>query len=113
MKKPSTPWTDDSGNFAGIIHQERNWTYVLFKGASHLVPQKVPGAALTFFREFVIGTNQTGFYSPSSGSVVGGEVSSLAGDFLPGNPGIVGGSIATTTTFTYPAATVSAWNAVV
>lgn len=113
MKKPSTPWTDDSGNFAGIVHQERNWTYVLFKGASHLVPQKVPAAALTFFREFVLGTNQTGFYSPSSGSVVGGEDSSLAGDFLPGNSGIFGGSISTTTTFTYPAATVSAWDAVV
>jgi carboxypeptidase D len=113
MKKPSTTWTDDSGNFAGIIHQERNWTYALFHGASHLVPQKVPEAAFTFFREFILGTNQTGFYSPESGSVVGGDDSALEGDFLPGNPGIFGGSISTTTTYTYPAATVTAWNAVV
>ena len=44
-RKPSTPWFDDSGNFAGIVHQERNLTFALFKGASHLVPQKVPAAA--------------------------------------------------------------------
>lgn len=25
-RPPSTPWFDDSGEFAGIVHQERNWT---------------------------------------------------------------------------------------
>ena len=43
-RKPSTPWTDDDGKFAGIVHQERNWTYALFYGAGHLVPTSVPGA---------------------------------------------------------------------
>lgn len=43
-RKPSTPWTDDAGNFAGIVHQERNWTYVLFAGAGHTVPLSKPAA---------------------------------------------------------------------
>ena len=32
-KHPNTPFTDDKGNFAGIIHQERNITYALFAGS--------------------------------------------------------------------------------
>jgi carboxypeptidase D len=43
-RKPSTPFSDDHGNFAGIVHQERGLTYALFHGASHQVPQSVPGA---------------------------------------------------------------------
>ena len=31
-KRPNTRFTDDKGNFAGIIHQERNITYALFAG---------------------------------------------------------------------------------
>ncbi|KAJ7479832.1 hypothetical protein FB451DRAFT_1239945 [Mycena latifolia] len=38
-RKPVTPFTDDRGNFAGIIHQERNLTYALFKGAGHFLPR--------------------------------------------------------------------------
>lgn len=41
-RRPSTPWYDDQGQFAGIVHQERNWTYVLVAGAGHLVPQDHP-----------------------------------------------------------------------
>lgn len=41
-RPPSTPWFDDEGAFAGVVHQERNWTYVLVKGAGHLVPQQQP-----------------------------------------------------------------------
>ena len=41
-RKPSTPWFNDDGGFAGIIHQERNLTYVLFNGAGHMVPQYQP-----------------------------------------------------------------------
>jgi carboxypeptidase D len=43
-RKPSTEWTTDDGKFAGIVHQERNWTYVLVYGAGHLVPQSNPAA---------------------------------------------------------------------
>ena len=112
-RKPSTPWTDDTGKFAGVVHQERNWTYVLFDGASHLVPQKIPAAAFVFLREFILGNNQTGLVTSSSTPAIGGEVSSLANGYLPGNSVVFGGSISTTTTFTYPAPTISAWNAFV
>ena len=33
--RPSTPFSDSDGNFAGIIHSERNVTYALFKDAGH------------------------------------------------------------------------------
>jgi len=111
-RKPSTPWTDDAGNFAGIVHQERNWTYVLFKGAGHLVPFSKPATAFTFFREFVLGCNETGLVTNSSGivSVVGGESSSLAGNFLPGGAEIYYGSATTQYTYIFPTATVAAWD---
>jgi carboxypeptidase C (cathepsin A) len=43
-RKPSTEWTTDDGKFAGVVHQERNWTYALVYGAGHLVPQYQPAA---------------------------------------------------------------------
>jgi carboxypeptidase D len=43
-RKPSTEWTTDDGKFAGIVHQERNWTYVLVYGAGHLIPEANPAA---------------------------------------------------------------------
>lgn len=59
--KPSTPWTDDDGNFAGIIHQERGWAYVLFRGAGHIVPQQKPAAVRIsyplFAHDFILTQN--------------------------------------------------------
>lgn len=43
-RKPGTPFQDDQGNFAGIVHQERGLTYALFQNAGHFVAQSVPGA---------------------------------------------------------------------
>jgi carboxypeptidase C (cathepsin A) len=43
-RKPATPWSDDSGKFTGIIHQERNVTYAFFPNAGHLVPRTQPEA---------------------------------------------------------------------
>ncbi len=43
-RKPSTPWYNESGSFAGIVHQERGWKYVLVNGAGHLVPTDAPNA---------------------------------------------------------------------
>lgn len=40
--KPSTPWYDDDGTFAGIIRQERGWTYALFDNAGHMIPLDQP-----------------------------------------------------------------------
>ncbi|KAF9269106.1 alpha/beta-hydrolase [Marasmius fiardii PR-910] len=109
-KKPSTPWYDDEGNFAGIVHQERGWTYGLFAGAGHLVPADKPSQALTFFREFVFGNNQTGLVQSGS-TVVGGEDPQLSNDILPGDPEIYYGSAATQGTYVFPTATRDAWNA--
>lgn len=93
------------------MHQERNWTYLLFKDAGHLVALDQPAHALTFLREFVLGDNQTGLVTTSGGraSVVGGAVSSLAVGVLPGQSGIFIGSGATQSTYTFPAATIAAW----
>lgn len=41
-KRPSSAWFGDDHQFAGIVHQERNVTFVLFDKAGHLVPQWQP-----------------------------------------------------------------------
>ncbi|KAI9066342.1 alpha/beta-hydrolase [Trametes sanguinea] len=107
-RKPSTPWFDDAGNFAGIVHQERGLTYVLVDGAGHLIPEWKPAQALVFLREFVLGDNLNGTVSGTV--VVGGEDSTLANDFLPGGNVIFYGSSATQGTSTIPAATQAAWS---
>ncbi|EKM50681.1 uncharacterized protein PHACADRAFT_264079 [Phanerochaete carnosa HHB-10118-sp] len=111
---PATPWFGDDGVFAGIAHQERNWTFILVENAGHLVAQQQPERAFVFLREFVLGNNQTGLVTNSSGgtgvSVVGGEVASLAGSVHPGQLGIYVGSGTTQSTYTYPSATIAAWN---
>ncbi|KAJ7027721.1 alpha/beta-hydrolase [Mycena alexandri] len=108
-RKPSTPWFDDDGNFAGIVHQERGLTYVLINGAGHLVPLWKPAQALVFLREFVLGSNLNG--TVSGNTVVGGDNATLANDFLPGGDEIFFGSSTTAGTSTIPAATRSAWAA--
>ena len=107
-RKPSTPWFDDDGAFAGIVHQERGLTYVLFDGAGHLVPLWKPTQALVFLREFVLGSNLNGTVSGTV--VVGGENSTLENDYLPGGNVVFFGSSATQGTSTIPAATQAAWN---
>lgn len=64
-----------------------------------------------FFREFILGNNQTGLVTNSSGNVevVGGEASSLKNGILPGTPGILYGSGSDLSTAFYPSATVAAW----
>ncbi|KAI0822442.1 alpha/beta-hydrolase [Trametes gibbosa] len=107
-RKPSTPWFDDEGNFAGIVHQERNLTYVLFAGAGHLVPQWKPIQALVFLREFVLGSNKNGTVAGTS--VVGGENATLAGDYLSGGGEIFYGSGTTAGTSVVPSATIASWD---
>ncbi|CAL1714177.1 unnamed protein product [Somion occarium] len=112
-RKPSTPWYDDDGNFAGIVHQERNVTFLLFSTAGHQVPLYQPAQALTFLREFVLGDNPNGTVITASGTtnVVGGETPTLfANNILRGQDGIYVGSIVTQSTFTYPSATIAAWD---
>jgi carboxypeptidase D len=69
--------------------------------------------ALTLVREFIFGNNQTGLVTnTSSGSVavIGGEETSLGGEFIPGQAGIYYGSSTTASTYFFPTATVEAWN---
>jgi hypothetical protein len=68
--------------------------------------------AYTFLREFILGNNATGLVTNSSGNtvVVGGENSTLAGNVLPGPAEIYYGSGTTQFTYTFPSATVAAWN---
>ncbi|EMD31276.1 hypothetical protein CERSUDRAFT_89132 [Gelatoporia subvermispora B] len=106
-RPPSTPWFNDDGSFAGIVHQERNVTYVLFQGAGHLVAQWQPAAALTFLREFILGSNQTGLVTNSG--VVGGENASFTNDVLPGGDEFFFGSSSTAGTTTVPLATQQSW----
>ncbi|PAV20228.1 alpha beta-hydrolase [Pyrrhoderma noxium] len=114
-RKPSTPFTDDSGNFIGIVHQERNWTYALIARSGHEVPEFTPEAAFVFFREFILGNNSTGLVTTSSDgsvSVTGGEDSSLIEglrNILPGESAILYGSGSATSTFVFPSETISAW----
>ncbi|KAJ7143727.1 Alpha/Beta hydrolase protein [Mycena epipterygia] len=113
-RKPSTPFTDDQGNFAGIVHQERGLTYALFQNAGHLVPQSVPGAAFAFVRDFVLGSNTTGLVDSNAGSVTGGEDPNLKQDILPGNTVIYYGNGdpgKTILSTVVPSATLAAWNA--
>lgn len=64
-------------------------------------------------REFVLGNNQTGLVTSSgnSVSVVGGEDPALAGEVLKDAPEIYMGSFVTTSTYLFPTATVSQWDA--
>ncbi|KAG6897814.1 hypothetical protein C0992_010618 [Termitomyces sp. T32_za158] len=111
--KPSTPWYNDEYQFAGIIRQERNWTYVLFDNAGHLVPHDNPRNAFVFLREFVLGNNQTGLVTKTATGqtvVIGGTNSTLAQDVLPGGDEIYYGPGAKISTYVFPSATRAAWN---
>jgi carboxypeptidase D len=110
-RRPSTPFTDDKGQFAGIVHQERGWTYALFDGAGHLLPQQKPEAVFSFFKEFVFGNNQTGLVTDAKKPAIGGESPEFLSGIIPGQAEIYVGAQATQSTYAAPAATVSAWKA--
>jgi carboxypeptidase D len=110
-RKPSTEWfADGSSEPAGIVHQERNWTYVLFFRAGHLVPQYQPSAAYTFLREFVLGSNKTGLVIDAGTPAVGGEDPGKYGaTAVPAGPEIYLGSLSTTSTYIAPSSVRATW----
>ncbi|KAH7885867.1 alpha beta-hydrolase [Phlebopus sp. FC_14] len=115
-RKPQTAWYNDAGESGGIVHQERGWTYVLVEHAGHLVGYTNPISGLTFVREFVFGTNQTGLVTNTSSgtvTVIGGEDPSFGGEIMTGQAGIYYGAGTTASTYFFPSATVEAWNAYV
>ncbi|KAG6374652.1 Alpha/Beta hydrolase protein [Boletus reticuloceps] len=107
-RRPETPWSNDNGEFAGIVHQERGWTYVLVAHAGHLLAYNNPISALTLAREFIFGDNSTGLVT-SSGTVIGDKESSLGDEILRGQAGIYYGQATTASTYFFPSATVEAW----
>lgn len=109
-RRPSTPWYDDNGEFAGIVHQERGWTYALFHGSGHLVPAQKPVAAWTFLREFILGNNTTGLVTDSNTPALGGEDPQYAVNTLAEGPEVYQGSYTTTSTYYFPSATVAVWD---
>ncbi|KAI0372590.1 alpha/beta-hydrolase [Pilatotrama ljubarskyi] len=115
-RRPSTPWYDDSGVRAGVVHQERNWTYVLIEDVGHLVGYNSPTRAslhpaYTLLREFILGNNRTGLVTNVNGAVnvLGGEDVALEVDAIPATAAIYVGSVTTQSTYEYPAATIAAW----
>ncbi|KZT28980.1 alpha/beta-hydrolase [Neolentinus lepideus HHB14362 ss-1] len=112
-RKPSTPWYDDSGNFAGIVHQERNLTFVLVNGAGHEVGDAFPSSAWVLLREFILGSNPTGLvttFGNGTVTVVGGEDPILAEGILPAaSSAIYYGPGTTVSSYVPPSATVAAW----
>lgn len=106
-QKPATPWTDDSGKYAGIIHQERGLTYVLFDQAGHQVPYYSPAHAFVFLREFVLGNNATG--TVKGGTVVGGTNTKLADFVQTARSAIFTGAGVTQGSYVAPSATIASW----
>ncbi|KAG9311810.1 Alpha/Beta hydrolase protein [Chiua virens] len=127
-REPDTPWYNDDGEFAGIVHQERGWKYVLVANAGHVLPYTNPVSvrelflsalsapdnavqALTLAREFIFGNNDTGKVTNTDMTdVVGHAESPLEDEILRGQPGIRYGHATNTSTYFYPSATVEAWN---
>jgi len=131
--RPSTPFSDTDGQFAGLIHQERNVTYALFYGAGHMVPMYQPKAvsalyfqidyyirysyahrghpqAYAFVRDFVLGNNQTGLVTTSGGttSVVGGVHTEYQNGILTASE-VYTGALTTAGTYTWPSENWAAW----
>ncbi|KAH9006395.1 alpha/beta-hydrolase [Lactarius hatsudake] len=111
-RKPSTPWVDDSGNVAGIVHQERGILYALFDNVGSFTPHANPTAAHTFFRQYVLNSNTTGSITVDSNNkltVFGGEDPDVAADAPRVASKIFLGAGATQSTLLAPSATVAAW----
>ncbi|KIJ40943.1 hypothetical protein M422DRAFT_60536 [Sphaerobolus stellatus SS14] len=105
-RRPSTPWFDDSRDFAGIVHQERGLTYVLFDRASH--------QASFFVRKVLLGDNLTGTVidTPAMAvTVVWGENQTFANGVIAGeHNAIFYGSGTTQFSTVWPSATIAAWD---
>ncbi|KAI9441431.1 alpha/beta-hydrolase [Lactarius indigo] len=111
-RKPSTPWVDDSGNVAGIIHQERGILYALFDNVGSFTPHANPTAAHTFFRQYVLNSNTTGSITVDSNNkltVFGGEDPNIAADAPRVASKIFLGAGITQSTLVAPSPTVAAW----
>jgi carboxypeptidase D len=99
--------------YAGVVRQERGWTYGLIYGAGHQTP--VINPARTFFiRDFFIGNSNVGLVDPDTGVVHAQVQPASATDvpiILP--DGVITGQAEVhykTGLVTWPSATVAAWS---
>ncbi|KAJ7306886.1 alpha/beta-hydrolase [Mycena albidolilacea] len=113
--KPNTSWFDDAGLYAGVIRQERGWTYALLYGAGHQTPVINPARSFAFIRDFFIGDSQVGAVDPDTGAITVQPAPAGKGvqipDILP--DGVIPGQAEVhymTETVRWPEATVRAWN---
>ncbi|EIN03545.1 alpha/beta-hydrolase [Punctularia strigosozonata HHB-11173 SS5] len=114
--KPNTSWFDDEGEYAGVVRQERGWTYVLLAHAGHQTPVENPGKTFAFVRQFLIGNSTIGLVeTKEDGSVYVHEATTPSGAAVPtllpdgvlvGQKGIYDKG----TTVTWPSATIEAWD---
>ncbi|PVF95684.1 alpha/beta-hydrolase [Serendipita vermifera] len=112
VTRPSTPWSDMDGNFAGVIHQERNVTYALFDGAGHGVWAAKPKAMYAFLEQFVLGKNETGrlsVLSDQTTSIVGGIHTEYLKGVITGSE-VYTGTSTTEGTYTWAESYWNAWN---
>ncbi|CAK5281400.1 unnamed protein product [Mycena citricolor] len=113
--KPNTSWYDDSGLFAGVVRQERGWTYGLIYGVGHQTPVINPARSFAFIRDFFVGNSKVGAVDPDTGKITTTAQPSTATvipKILP--DGVITGQADVyykTETVAWPAATVSAWDA--
>ncbi|KAF7354057.1 Carboxypeptidase [Mycena venus] len=91
--KPNTSWFDDAGLYAGVVRQERGWTYGLLYGAGHQTPVINPARSFAFIRDFFVGNSQVGAVDPVTGAITvqpapaGVEIPNIlpdGGDYGPG-----------------------------
>jgi len=104
IKQPSRTWTNDRNETAGVVHQERNLTYVLLFHAGHEVPLYQPENAFVFLRDFVFGSNTTGSLDDN------GPTAELPNGVLDeSNEPIFFGSASTVGSTVFPTATIASW----
>ncbi|KAJ6624992.1 Alpha/Beta hydrolase protein [Mycena sp. CBHHK59/15] len=112
--KPNTSWYDDAGLYAGVVRQERGWTYGLLYGAGHQTPVINPARTFSFIRDFFIGSSKVGLVDPDTGKVHTQARPATATDIpniLP--DGVITGQAEVhykTGLVTWPSASVSVWN---
>ncbi|KAJ6524154.1 Alpha/Beta hydrolase protein [Mycena capillaripes] len=111
--QPNTSWFDDDNLFAGVVRQERGWTYGLIYGVGHQTPVINPARSFAFIRDFFVGSSQIGAVDSTTGAITvqsapeGADIPNILPD------GVITGQADVhykTGTVSWPEATVGAWN---
>ncbi|GJJ10263.1 hypothetical protein Clacol_004489 [Clathrus columnatus] len=112
-KVPSTKWYSDNGEFGGIVHQERNVTFGLFKGAGHLTSLWQAEHYHSFIKNFVVNKNINGTLD-SSGKPIGDQQPLSHAFNIPAeHDAIFTGSGTTMGSTVWPSATIAAWDSAI